>query len=321
MKVDKPYKVDPAYGGPEYETLASLGSNCGIDNLTAISKGNELCNAYSLDTISAGSAISFAMECYENGLLTTNDTDGMEVKFGDEKTMLKLIEMIANREGIGDLLADGVARAAKKIGNGAEKYAMEVKGLEAGMHEPRAKPGLGMGFMLNPHGADHCSNIHDPGYLNQNDWHVIEVNELGIKAPVPVEDVGPDKVQLYRHNQLRTILFDSLVMCQFLPYNLSQINDILNSITGWGTSINELLKMSERAVTTFRLINMREGLTAEDDRLPDRYYQPKTDGVLADKPLNPMKMEEAKRTYYSLMGWDDDTGIPKPEKLKELEIK
>ncbi|MFC1953533.1 aldehyde ferredoxin oxidoreductase family protein [Chloroflexota bacterium] len=153
IKIESPYKVDPEYGGPEYETLASLGSNCGIDNLEAIAKGNELCNAYSLDTISAGSAIAFAMECFENGLLNSKDTGGMELKFGDEKVMLKLLEMITRREGIGDLLADGVARAAKKIGRGAEKYAMEVKGLEAGMHEPRAKPGLGIGFMLNPHGG------------------------------------------------------------------------------------------------------------------------------------------------------------------------
>lgn len=320
VKVEIPYKVDPEYGGPEYETLASLGSNCGVDNLAAIAKGNELCNAYSLDTISTGAAIAFAMECFENGLLTTEDTGGVELKFGSEEAMLKAIEMITRREGIGNLLADGVTRAAKDIGRGAEQYAIAVKGLEAGMHEPRAKPGLGIGFMVNPHGADHCSNVHDTAYLNPDEWRVKEANQVGVPAPVPVEDVGPDKVQLYRHNQFRTILFDSLVMCQFLPYNLDQIKDLLSSITGWDTSVDELLKISERAVSTFRLINFREGFSAEDDRLPDRFFQPKTDGALADKPLDRTKMDEARKHYYSIMGWDVETGTPKPEKLDELGI-
>jgi len=320
VKVDSPYKVDPAYGGPEYETLASLGSNCGVENLAAIAKGSELCNAYSLDTISTGAVISFAMECFENGLLTSQDTGGIELRFGNETAMLKTIEMITRREGIGNLLADGVTKAAKEIGRGAEKYAIAVKGLEAGMHEPRSKPGLGMGFMVNPHGADHCSNLHDPAYLNENDWRVEEARQVGVPAPLAVEDVGPDKVKLYRYNQLRTILYDSLVMCQFLPYNLTQINDLMTSITEWDTGVDELLEISERAVTTFRLINLREGLSAEDDRLPDRFFEPKTDGVLSDKPLDRVKMDEARKYYYSLMGWDSETGIPKQEKMAELGI-
>ena len=320
VKVESPYSVDPAYGGPEYETLASLGSNCGIDNLPAIARGNQLCNAYSLDTISAGEVISFAMECFENGLLTTGDTGGLELKFGNEDAMLKLLEMITRREGIGNLLAEGTARAARQIGNGAEAYAIEVKGLEAGMHEPRAKPGLGIGFMVNPHGADHCCNLHDHMYLNENDWRVKEVSQLGMPGPFPVEDTGPDKVWLVRHNQFRTMIFDSLVMCQFLPYNLTQLNDLLASVTGWDTSVNELLETAERTLTTFRLINLRAGFSADDDRLPARFYQPKTDGVLADKPLDPVKMEQAKRDYYSLMGWDKETGVPSPERLAALGI-
>jgi len=321
VKVDKPYNVDPAYGGPEYETLASLGSNCGIDDLAAISKGSELCNAYSLDTISAGSAVSFAMECYENGLLTTRDTDGIELKFGNTEAMLKLLEMIALRKGIGNLLADGVARAAKEIGGGAEEYALEVKGLDAGMHDPRAKPGLGIGFMLNPHGADHASNLHDHMYLNENDMRVKEAKQLGLPVPLVIDDVGPNKVQLVRFCQLRTLLFDSLVMCQFLPYNLTQLNEVLASITGWDTDIDELLKISERTLTTFRLINLSEGFSADDDRLPSRFYQQKMDARPSDKPLDQQKLKEARRYYYSIMGWDEKSGIPEPQKLTELGIK
>jgi len=320
VKLDKPYKVDPEYGGPEYETLASLGSNCGIDNLPAIAKGNELCNAYSLDTISTGEVIAFAMECYENGLLTTKDTGGIELRFGNEEAMLQLIEMIARRQGLGDLLAEGVTRAAQEIGNGAEKFAIAVKGLEAGMHEPRAKPGLGLGFMVNPHGADHCFNLHDHMYSNQDSWPVKEVEALGLPGPFPVDDIGQKKVRLFQHRQRLMAICDSLVVCQFFPYQLTQLTELLNAITGQDVTAEGLLEVADRIITTLRLFNIREGFTAADDKLPQRFYEPKTDGILSDKPLDPVKMEEAKKQYYELMGWDRESGVPKPETLNELGI-
>ncbi|MEE9366513.1 MAG: aldehyde ferredoxin oxidoreductase family protein [Dehalococcoidales bacterium] len=320
VRVKKPYVVDPAYGGPEYETLASIGSNCGIDNLEAIAKGSELCNAYSLDTISTGEVIAFAMECFENGLLSTADTGGIELRFGSTEAMLKLIEMIARREGIGDMLAEGVARAAQRIGKGADAYAIHTKGLEAGMHEPRVKLGLGLGFMVNPHGADHCCNLHDTMYTNAADWRGKEMAHLGMPGPFPADDIGPRKVALFRFVQSKLIVFDSLVVCQFLPYSYEQINGLLSAVTGWDTSVNELMRIAERTLTMARLFNLREGLTAADDKLPQRFFQPKTDGVLADKALDPEKIELARRYYYTLMGWDEETGVPRPEKVEELEI-
>ncbi len=320
VQVKEPYPVDPAYGGPEYETLAALGSNCCIDNLEAIAKGSELCNAYSLDTISTGAVISFAMECFENGLLSSKDTNGIELRFGNEEAMLKLIELITRREGIGDLLAEGTAQAARRIGPAALEFAIQVKGLEAGMHEPRVKPGLGLGFMVNPQGADHCCNLHDTTYLGDDNWRVEELKPLGMSEPVPAEDIGPRKVALFRLVQLKQILLDSLLLCQFLPYNYEQINDVLAAVTGWDTSVTELLRTAERTLTMTRLFNIREGFTAADDQLPRRFFQPKTDGVLADKHLDSKKFEEARIHYYSLMGWDKDNGIPLPEKLAELGI-
>ena len=320
VQVKEPYPVDPAYGGPEYETLAALGSNCCIDNLEAIAKGSELCNAYSLDTISTGAVISFAMECFENGLLSSKDTNGIELRFGNEEAMLKLIELIARREGIGDLLAEGTAQAARRIGPEALEFAIQVKGLEAGMHEPRVKPGLGLGFMVNPQGADHCCNLHDTTYLGDDNWRVEELKPLGMSEPVPAEDIGPRKVALFRLVQLKQILLDSLLLCQFLPYNYEQVTDVLAAVTGWDTSVTELLRTAERTLTMTRLFNIREGFTAADDQLPRRFFQPKTDGVLADKHLDSKKFEEARIHYYSLMGWDKDNGIPLPEKLAELGI-
>ncbi|MFH1382255.1 MAG: aldehyde ferredoxin oxidoreductase family protein [Chloroflexota bacterium] len=313
-----PNVVDRAYGGPEYEALASMGSNCGVSDLTAIVKGNELCNAYSLDAISTGVVVSFAMECFENGLLTTKDTGGLELKFGNGDAMLKLIELIARREGIGDLLAEGTLRASRKIGKNAEQFALQVKGLEPGMHEPRVKHALGLGFMVNPHGADHCCNLHDTAYETEGQYS--ELRPLGIVEPIPLNDIGPRKVALFRFIQAKRIMFDSLVMCLFLPYRFDQMVNVLAAVTGWDTGIVEQLTVAERMLTLARLFNIREGLSASDDVLPTRFFQPKTDGVLADKPLDPAQMEKAKQYYYQLMGWDKVTGVPTPEKLEELGI-
>jgi len=312
------YQVDPAYGGPEYETLAALGSNCGVDDLKAISRGNELCGAYSLDTISTGAVIAFAMECFENGLLTKKDTGGLELSFGNAAATLEAIELIAHRRGIGYLLAEGVLRAAKKVGKGADAFAMQTKGLEPGMHEPRVKPGLGLGFMVNPHGADHCANLHDPGFAVEGGLG--EMKSLGIIEPLPADDIGPRKVALFRLQQFKRIINDSMVVCLFLPYTIQQMADALSGATGWDTGVVEQLKVAERVLTMARLFNIREGLTADDDVLPDRFFQPKTDGVLSDKPLNREKMMKARSYYYTLMGWDPKTGVPLPEKIEELGV-
>jgi aldehyde:ferredoxin oxidoreductase len=318
VKIDAPYTVDPAYGGPEYETLAALGSNCGIDNLKAICKGNEQCNAYSLDTISTGGTIAFAMECFERGILTAKDTGGLDVRFGSSEAMLKLIEMIGNREGIGDLLAEGTAIAAQKIGKGAGEYAMNVKGLELALHEPRLKTGLGLGYMVDPIGADHCLNIHDTGFVMNgqvNDLHV-----LGILEGVPAEDIGPKKVALFKAIQILRMLGDSLPSCMILPFSYKQLADLTAAVTGWDTDIPELVRAAERILTMMRLFNIREGFGEADDKLPARMFQPKTDGILSKTMLDPAKFEKAKRYYYSLMGWDPHTGIPLPEKIEELGI-
>jgi aldehyde:ferredoxin oxidoreductase len=318
VQTGTPYNVDPDYGGPEYETLGSFGSNCGVENLEAISKANELCNAYSLDTISTGDVIAFAMECFENGLLNAEDTGGMDFRFGDHEVVLKAIELIAKREGVGHMLAEGVARMAKKIGGRAEDFAVHVKGLEPAMHDPRAKPGQGLGYMVSPIGADHCTNISDTFYIT--DEQIGEVKPLGITEPLAQYDISPRKVALFKLIQSKRIWYDALVMCHYLPYDFQQTTDLLAAVTGWDTGVMEQMKVAERILTQSRMFNVREGFTAADDILPQRFYQPKTDGVLSNKPLHPDEMEKAKRYYYVLMGWDTETGIPLPEKLVELDI-
>ncbi|MDD5703380.1 MAG: aldehyde ferredoxin oxidoreductase family protein, partial [Dehalococcoidales bacterium] len=293
VKFEEPYKVDPAYGGPEYETLASLGSNCGISDLKAILKGNERCNAYSLDTISAGSAISFAIECFENGLLTREDTGGLELKWGDGEIMLKLLEMITRREGIGDFIAEGTARMAQKIGQKCHDFALHVKGLEPGMHEPRIGSALFLGFMLSPNGADHCAAT--PDGLLANDMMFKPFHPLGwMQAPAP-EEISSRKVGIFKDSQLINILCDSMVVCQFPGITIEQAAELIKGITGWDTGISELMRIAERITTVMRLINLREGLSSADDKLPERFYQPTNGGPLANVQVDREGYEKARK--------------------------
>ena len=321
VECHEPYQVDPAYGGPEYETLGALGSTCGIDNLHAVAKGAELCNAYSLDTISTGVTIAFAMECYERGLLTSEQTQGIRLEFGNAEAMLRTIEMIARREGIGNLLAEGAAMAAKQIGHGAEGFAMHVKSLEFPMHEPRLSKALGLGYMVNPHGADHCASLIDilfSAFGEQPNVMIPEFASLGLE-PAPFHGIDSRKVALSKVFQSKRIISDSLVLCMFLPYSFAQMAELTSAVTGYETSVTELIRISERILTMFRVFNMREGFTAADDKLPARCFEPTLGGPLSDKPLDPEEMEVAKRYYYRLMGWDE-SGVPTSEKLEELGI-
>jgi len=312
VKIDEPgMKVDPDYGGPEYETLAALGSVCGVDDMKAICKGNEMCGAYSLDTISMGDTIGFAMECYEKGLLTSKDTGGVELKWGSAQAMLKVIEMVTRRQGIGDILAEGTKLAAKKIGKGSEAFSMEVKGVNIPMHDPRAKGVLGLGYEINPHGADHCFNVHDTGFIAM----LTALNQYGFSEPMPALDLSPTKVQLLKFTQNIRMLMDSACICQFPPYNNDQVVEMFKAATGWNTGLIELMKVSERILNLARMYNLREGLSAADDKLPQRFYQQHVGGASANNPpYKESELDKARAYYYKIMGWNEK-GVPTPETL------
>lgn len=247
------------------------------------------------------------------------DTNGIELRFGNDEAMLKCIELIARREGIGNMLAEGSARLARRIGNGAEEFAMQVKGVEAGQHEPRLMPAFGLGYMVNPHGADHCCNVHDDQFTI--DEGMKPLRSLGFLETLPSDEIGPRKVALFKVGHCKQVIVDCLVMCHLSTVTVDhkKLADITESVTGWDTSATEQLRVAERVLTMARLFNIREGFTTDDDRLPLRYFQPKTDGALSDRGLDPDKMEKAKRYYYTLMGWDAN-GVPLPEKVEELSI-
>ena len=316
VKVEAPWTVDPEYGGPEYETLASLGSNCGVSDLKAVCKANELCQRYSIDTISTGVSISFAMECFEHGILTEEDTGGMDLSFGNAESMVKMVELIGEKQDLGALLAEGVKRAAKQIGKGAEDFAVHVKGQEVPMHDPRLKRAEGLGYAVSPTGADHVHNIHDTFLYPQlpKRYH-----SLGVLETVPIENFGPKKVRLYKYVGDWRTLNNFLVMCLFPPWTVVQKVDIVKSVTGWNTTAFELMKVVERGNTLARIFNLREGFTEKDDWLPSRFFKPKTSGALNQTSIKPENLQKAKRLYYEMMGWTEQ-GIPKKSKLEELNI-
>ncbi len=316
VKIEGRWHVDPAYGGPEYETLAALGSNCGVDDLEAVCKANELCQRYSLDTISTGVTIGFAMECFEERLLTKEITGGLDLCFGNAESMVKLVELIGKREGIGDLLAEGTRRAAERISHGAEKLSVHVKGQEVPMHEPRLKKGLGLGYAVSPTGADHVHNIHDTVLAPEMPKRY---KSLGVLESVPVDDLGSKKIRLFKYVMMWRSLNNCLVMCLFPPWSVQQKVDIVRSVTGWNTTAFELMKVSERAINLARVFNIREGFTEADDWLPPRFFHPKTSGALSKTAVDPAKLRDAKITYYSMMGWNEE-GVPTRTTLDELDI-
>ncbi|MBI4339592.1 MAG: aldehyde ferredoxin oxidoreductase family protein [Chloroflexi bacterium] len=313
------YKVDRRGGGPEYETLASFGSFLGIDDLAAICKANELCSMYSLDTISTGGTIAFAMECFEKEILTPADTGGLDLRFGNAQAMLKVIDMIAHREGIGDILADGSRKAAQRIGRGSEEYAMQVKGVEFGMHEPRLKQGLGLIYSVGAIGGDHMSGLHDTAFM-QEGRGMDTVRQLGSLDPLRPDDLSAAKVAMMKNAHTLRMFGDSLINCHFVPWTLNQQVEMLRALTGWDYTTVEAIKLGERVATMDRAFNLREGLTSADDHLPKRFFSPTPRGALKNTAINPDAMNQAIHTFYGMMGWDRETGAPTDEKLQELGV-
>ncbi|MCL5027220.1 MAG: aldehyde ferredoxin oxidoreductase family protein [Chloroflexi bacterium] len=320
VKTGEPYNVNPAYGGPEYETCGALGSCCGVGDLEAVAKGSERCNALGLDTISAGATIAFAMECFEKGLITKEDTGGIDLRFGNAAAMLEVLDLIAKREGIGDLLAEGCARAAKKIGKGAEQFAMQVKGQELPMHEARLKHGLGVGYSISPTGADHCHNLHDVGYTTEGSPMIVDMAaQWGILEPMPFNDLGPKKMRLFTYHVNWQSLMNCLGLCQFPAFRSVRTAQIVSAVTGWNTSVFELMKVGERMNTLCRAFNIREGFTDADDTLPERFFHAFDEEKPTTAAVDREAWQKAKLMYYHAMGWDDN-GVPTQDKLDELNL-
>ena len=323
-----PFQVDPYYGGPEYETTSTFGNYCAIDDLPAVCKANEICNKYGMDTISCGATISWAYEAFNEGKLTLEDTDGLDLTWGNAESMVKLTKKIAQREGFGDLLAEGSERAAKKIGRGTEAYLITFKGQEAPAHMPRVKRSLAVVYATNPFGADHQSHEHDPA-IEEDDFEFYEdrMAVLGFSEGVEPRSLNKEKMRVTVISQRLYSAMDSLNLCQFVYgpawqlYGPDDIVELVRSVTGWEDfSYSEIDQVGERRINMMRAFNAREGLDRKQDLIPEKLFKPLKGGASDGWKLNRDEVEKAMDNYYQISGWTKDTGIPTREKLEELDL-
>ncbi|MCK5593369.1 aldehyde ferredoxin oxidoreductase, partial [Candidatus Bathyarchaeota archaeon] len=248
VKIEEPWRVDPVYGGPEYEALAALGSNCGVDDLKAVCKANEICNRYSLDVISTGDTIAFAMECYERGKLTKVDMDGFDLRFGNDEALIEMIRKIAYREGFGNLLAEGVKALASKLD--AEDYAIQIKGLELSGFDVRGLKGAALAYAVSNRGGCHLRG------------RVEFIELLGLVDRFKIEG----KARRVKEREDLFTLLDSLIVCKFTEpvFDLSHLAKAYSLVTGENLTEKELLQAGERTVNLERLFISREGLSRKD---------------------------------------------------------
>jgi len=300
--------------GPEYETMGTLGGMCLVDNLEAIAMANELCNRYGLDTISTGATIAFAMECYENGLISKKDTDGIELTWGNHQALVEMVKKMGKREGIGELLGKGSRKAAQEIGGIAPEFAMHVKGLELPAHDPRSYFGAALAFATSARGACHLSA-----------W------TMGFERGLTMPEVGADgritrwevegKAKFVADCQFVMGMYDSMKLCKFIAFGGIKVSHGLkwfNQVTGWDMDLPEFFKTGERLFNLKRMINVRWGVSRKDDTLPARSLTHKRVGPgLTESELHLPPLGRLLSDQYEYCGWNE-LGIPRPEKLEEL---
>jgi aldehyde:ferredoxin oxidoreductase len=298
--------------GPEYESIGTFGGMCDVDNLEAITYAHFLCNEYGLDTISTGNTIAFAMECYEKGVLTKKDTDGLELKFGDPDVMIELLHRIGKREGIGNLLAEGTRMVSEKLGKGTERFAMHVKGLELPGYDSRAAKLTGLAYATANRGGCHITAFVE--YLTFLSTPVLIIEET---------DVGdilqeiPETAKVVKNLEDAFAVFDADGGCKWTSM-VTSVGDwatLISCLTGWEFTASDYRKTGERIYNLERAFNIREGLTRADDTLPKRLLEePLPEGPAKGQVVH---LEPLLDAYYRFRGWDRN-GKPTPEKLREL---
>jgi aldehyde:ferredoxin oxidoreductase len=294
---------------PEYETLFSLGTMTDNCDLPFIMAANRLCDLMGMDTVSMGVTLSFAMECYERGILTHQDTEGISLRFGDPTVVLDLIQKTAKREGLGGFLAEGSFKMAERLGPEAKKLLYGVKGLEIPGHSARAYPINAIGYATNTRGGTH--HEHRPTFR-------------GVPPDDPLHKDLNLQTEFVVRTQNLSAVGDSLTQCRFVTEQGLGIRlgtnhlRLLNAVTGCDLTLDDLERIGERIVTLERAFNCREGMSRKDDTLPYRVaHEPIPEGPAKGKYFPVEKLEPALDYYYSLRGWDKE-GIPTPDTLKRL---
>jgi len=319
VRVDTPYDVSDKLGGPEFETLSTLGSNLDIMNPAAVAKANELCNENGLDTITMGGLAAYLFESMEEGCISPELVDGRTLHFGSPEDLLWLIDRVARREGVGNVLAEGFEASVRHFGDKTAQFAIHCKGQGLPAHMAQVKPSQAIMYAACPLGGDHMSSEHDWLLAGQGEI----CRGLGIIGQGDARSTDLAKVRMTVYSQHFYSLLDTLALCMFVwgPGNLftyRELEDLLRFTTGWQCTLWELMKVGERKTNMTRQVNARRGFTRKDDVLPDRLFEPLPDGpsqgAHVDRNLFPKMLDQ----YYALMGWDMGTGNPTAEKLMEL---
>ncbi|TET42657.1 MAG: aldehyde ferredoxin oxidoreductase [Dehalococcoidia bacterium] len=301
MEVEKGPYQGAHCDGPEYETIYAFGPSCGVDKLDAIIAANQICDENGIDTMSAGSSIGFAMECFEKGLIGTTDTDGIELRFGDDKAMIAMLKKIVSQEGFGLLLSEGVRRASQEI-KGSESFAIQAKGLELGGYECRGANGQALQFAINNRGGCH----HGYGVVARVEIH--DGTRLQLEG----------KGEQVKNMAIGQMIADSIPCCVFGRQVFGSVDKNVSSLFGEAWSFDELKEAGMRIMCQERLFNMREGITREDDTLPGRLLnEPKPDGPTKGEVV---PLEKLKDDYYRALGWDLSTGNPDNSLLDKLGV-
>ncbi len=312
-----------ASGGPEYETFSALGAGCGITDTEAVIAGNEVCNALGMDTISAGALVQWAMECVQRGVLSPAETDGLDLSWGNGAAMVELLRRIGYRQGLGDLLAEGVREAARRLGRGSEKWAIEAKGLEQSRVETRSAKAYALAFAVNPRGPDHL--------------HSQPIAEFGVRPEQVrlIERITGDaryanpyltekRPQIVRWHEDCFAATDALGFCSFVTTSIYAADEAMmarlySAGTGLAISEEELMLAGRRIVTLEKCCNVREGATRADDRLPWRLMHEES----PDRPgaiNSPAELDGMLDEYYALHAWDPATSWPRRETLVALAL-
>lgn len=296
----------------EYEIGGLLGGNCGVDNTEAVAYGALLCDKLGMDAVSTGNVIGFAMDCYQRGILTKEDTDGLELNFGNWKAQIEMIKKIAHRSGLGETLAEGVMRAAKKIRKGAEKYAVHIKGLETPAWPPRGSPAMGLALATADRGGCH-----------QRAWPLTyEIAGKGLEGQ-PLKRLSTEgKAEVTLWEQYETAALYTLVICELTRYcgiTPEIYVRLLSTATGWDVSKDDFMKYGERMWNLSRVFNVREGFTRKDDTLPPRFSEPLPSGPAKGHRFTDEDLNKMLDDYYRRAGWTEE-GIPTRKKLVELEL-
>lgn len=306
---DTKYEV-PEGPGPEYETCAAFGTMIMNDNLSAVAKANDICNRLGLDTITCGATIAFIMEASERGLFSKDDLDGIDMSWGNVDGAIEMISRIAARDGFGDRAAEGSRALAQSLGEQAEEFLVEIKGLELPLHDPRAFHGIGLAYMNSNRGACHLQHSDLPVEQGAVSWP-----ELGLEEEYdPQESEG--KAEMVHITENLGQMGNAVCMCHFVHWAMGNQHmlDGFNAVTGYGFNMEQFLEVGQRSWVLKRALNNIMGVTAADDRLPKRVCIPLDDGGASDSVPDEALMKEQ---YYAVRGLDDK-GYPTPELLKSL---